>query len=119
MGAIPHPGPAARALAKGRWGALPSDMRLERRHSRAMCPFIARGFAVRSAVSRTLPIRALGVAGLAASAAVIVLAVHAVGVELAVALALTVTIAALSIALGVICTRKVVTVSRRRARGGA
>jgi len=94
MGAVPHPG----------WGALPSDMGLERHQSRVMCPFIARGFAV---------------AGLAASAAVIVLAVRAVGVELAVAVGLAVTIAALSVALGVICTRKVVTVSRRRARCGA
>ena len=72
-----------------------------------------------TAVIRTRLIRALGTAGLAALAAAIVLAVLALGVPLAIAFALTVTIAALSITLGVVCTRKVLTVSRRRARCGA
>jgi membrane-bound serine protease (ClpP class) len=63
--------------------------------------------------------RALGIVGVAALAAAIVLAVLTPGAYLALALALTVTIAALGIALGVVCTRKVLTLSRRRARGGA
>jgi membrane-bound serine protease (ClpP class) len=46
-------------------------------------------------------------------------AVLATGVHLALALGLTVTIAAVSITLGIVCTRKVLTVSRRRARCGA
>ena len=62
---------------------------------------------------------ALGFAGVAAWVAAIVLAVLASGGHLALAFALTVPIAALSITLGVVCIRKVLTVSRRRARGGA
>jgi len=58
-------------------------------------------------------------AGVAALAAALVLAVLAAGGYLALAVALTVTIAALSITLGLVCTRRVMTVSRRRARGGA
>jgi len=61
----------------------------------------------------------LGLAGVAALVAAIVLAVLASGAPLALAVALTVPIAALGIALGVVCLRKVLTVSRRRARGGA
>ena len=68
----------------------------------------------------TLLIRALGIAGVAAVAAAIVLAVLASGGQFALAVAFTVTIAALSITLlGVVCARKVLTVSRRRARCGA
>lgn len=67
----------------------------------------------------TLVIRALGIAGAAALAAAIILAVLAMGVHVAIAFALTVTIAALSLTLGVVCTRKVLAVSRRRARCGA
>jgi membrane protein implicated in regulation of membrane protease activity len=70
-------------------------------------------------VIRSLLIRALGIAGLAALAAAIVLAVLALGVLFAAAFALTVTTAALSVTLGVVFTRKVLTVSRRRARCGA
>jgi membrane-bound ClpP family serine protease len=62
---------------------------------------------------------ALGTAGVAAFVAAIVLAVLDSGGSLALALALTVPIAALSITLGVVCVRKALTVSRRRARGGA
>ena len=72
-----------------------------------------------TAVIRALLIRALGIAGLAALAAAVVLAVLALGVPFAFAFALTVTIAAVSITLCVVCTRKVLTVSRRRARCGA
>ncbi len=72
-----------------------------------------------TAVIGTLLIRALGTAGFTALAAAIVLAVLALGVPFAVAFALTVTIAALSITLGVVCTRKVLIVGRRRARCGA
>ena len=71
------------------------------------------------AVSGTFLIRAVGMAGVAALAAAIVWAVIASGVPLALAFAVTVTIAALSITLGVVCTRKVLAVSRRRARCGA
>ena len=67
----------------------------------------------------TLFIRALGIAGVAALAAAIISAVLASRADLALAFALTVTIAALSITLGVVCTRKVLAVSRRRARCGA
>lgn len=62
---------------------------------------------------------ALGTAGFAALVAAIVLAVLDSGGSLALAFALTVPIAALSITLGFVCIRKVLTVSRRRARGGA
>jgi membrane-bound ClpP family serine protease len=62
---------------------------------------------------------ALGTAGVAAFVAAIVLAVVDSGGSLALAFALTVPIAALIIALGVVCIRKALTVSRRRARGGA
>ena len=71
------------------------------------------------AVSLTILIRAVGIAGVAALAAAIVLAALALGGYLALAFALTMTIGALSITLGVVCTRKVLTVSRRRARCGA
>ena len=67
----------------------------------------------------TLVIRAVGIAGVAALAAGIVLAVLGSGARLALAFALTVLIAALAVTLGVVCTRKVMTVSRRRARCGA
>ena len=62
---------------------------------------------------------AFGLAGVAALVAAIVLAVLALGGQVALAFAFTVPIAALSITLGVVCTRKVLTVSRRRARCGA
>lgn len=61
----------------------------------------------------------LGLAGVAALVAAIVLAVLASGAHPALAVALTVPIAAGGIALGVVCLRKVRMVSRRRARGGA
>jgi membrane protein implicated in regulation of membrane protease activity len=61
----------------------------------------------------------LGIAGVVALAAAIALGVLGSGGQLALAFALTVPIAALSIALGVVCTRKVLAVSRRRARCGA
>ena len=66
-----------------------------------------------------LLIRAVGIAGVAALAAGMVLAVLGSGARLALAFALTVLIAALTVTLGVVCTRKVLTVSRRRARCGA
>ncbi len=62
---------------------------------------------------------ALGTAGVAAFVAAIVLAVLDSGGSLALAFALTVPIAALIIALGLVCIRKALTVSRWRARGGA
>ena len=62
---------------------------------------------------------ALGLAGVAALVAAIVLAVLALGGHFALAFAVTAPIAALSISLGVVCTRKVLIVSRRRARCGA
>jgi membrane-bound ClpP family serine protease len=62
---------------------------------------------------------ALGFAGVAAWVAAIVLAVLASGGHPALAVVFTLPIAALSITLGVVCMRKVLTVSRRRARGGA
>jgi len=61
----------------------------------------------------------LGIPGVAALAAAIVLAVLASGAHLALAFAVAVPIVVLSITLGVVCMRKVLTVSRRRARGGA
>lgn len=60
---------------------------------------------------------ALGSAGVAAFVAAIVLAVLDAGGSIA--LALMVPIAALVIALGIVSIRKALTVSRRRARGGA
>ena len=72
------------------------------------------------AVILTLLIRTLGIgAGVAALAAAIVLAVLTSGGHVALAFALTMTIVALSITLAVVWTRKVLTVSRRRARCGA
>ena len=62
---------------------------------------------------------ALGLAGVVALVAAIVVAVLALGGHFVLAFALAAPIAALSITLGVICTRKVLTVSRRRARCGA
>jgi membrane-bound ClpP family serine protease len=62
---------------------------------------------------------ALGTAGVAAFVAAIVLAVLDSGGSLVLAFALTVPIAALIIALGLVCIRKALTVSRWRARGGA
>jgi membrane-bound ClpP family serine protease len=62
---------------------------------------------------------ALGTAGVAAFVAAIVLAVLEAGASVALAVALTVPIAALMIALAVVCMRKALTVSRRRARCGA
>ena len=62
---------------------------------------------------------ALGAAGVAAFVVAIVLVVLDAGGSVALAVALTVPIAALTIALAVVCTRKALTVSRRRARGGA
>jgi membrane-bound ClpP family serine protease len=62
---------------------------------------------------------ALGTAGVAAFVTAIVLAVLNAGGSIALALALTVPIAALVIALGIVSIRKALTVSRRRARGGA
>jgi membrane-bound serine protease (ClpP class) len=62
---------------------------------------------------------ALGTAGFAALVAAIVLAVLDSGGSLALAFALTVPIAALIITVGLVCVRKVLSVSRRRARGGA
>jgi len=67
----------------------------------------------------TLLIRALAIAGVAALAAGMVLAVLGSGARLALAFAFAVPVAALSIMLGVVCTRKVLIVSRRRARCGA
>jgi membrane-bound ClpP family serine protease len=62
---------------------------------------------------------ALGTAGVSTFVAAIVLAVLDSGGSLVLAVALTVPIAALTIALALVCTRKALTVSRRRARGGA
>ena len=62
---------------------------------------------------------ALGAAGLAALVAAIVLAVLDAGGSLALAVALTLPVAALIIAVGLVCVRKALSVSRRRARGGA
>jgi membrane-bound ClpP family serine protease len=62
---------------------------------------------------------ALGTAGVAAFVAAIVLAVLESRGSLALAIAVTMPIAALMIALAVVCMRKALTVSRRRARGGA
>jgi membrane-bound serine protease (ClpP class) len=60
----------------------------------------------------------LGAAGLAALVASIVLAVLGAGGGLALALVLTIPVAALVIAVGLVCVRKALTVSQRRARGG-
>jgi membrane-bound ClpP family serine protease len=62
---------------------------------------------------------ALGTAGFAAFVAAIVLVVVDSGGSLALVFALTVPIAALIISLGFVWIRKALTVSRRRARGGA
>jgi membrane-bound ClpP family serine protease len=62
---------------------------------------------------------ALGTAGVAALVAAIVLAVLDSGGSIALAFALTLPIAALIVALGVVCVRKALAVSRWRARGGA
>ncbi len=62
---------------------------------------------------------ALGFPGLAALVAAIVVAVLASGAPLALAFAVAVPIVLLSTTIGVVCMRKVLTVSRRRARGGA
>ena len=71
------------------------------------------------AVILTLLVRVVGTTGFAALAAGMVLAVLGSGARLALAFALTVLIAALTVTLGVVCTRKVLIVSRRRARCGA
>ena len=62
---------------------------------------------------------ALGTAGVAAFVAAIMLAVLDFGGSFALAFALTVPIAALIITVGLVCIRKALAVSRRRARGGA
>jgi membrane-bound ClpP family serine protease len=62
---------------------------------------------------------ALGAAGVAALVAALGLAVLHSGGGLALAFALTLPVAALIVTLGVVWVRKALTVSRRRARGGA
>jgi membrane-bound ClpP family serine protease len=62
---------------------------------------------------------ALGIAGIAAFVAAIMFAVLDSGGSLALAFAFALPIAVLIVAFGVVCVRKALIVSRRRARGGA